>query len=137
MTPLFRAKGAGVCYVLCVKILVRFTEVESEMTKKWFDAAKNLRELYVKCDCHSPEHMFILSYYADDDDWDTLDFAIHLNSWKNIIRRIWTAIKYIFGYKSRYGEWDNVCINPAEAKRIAEFCLSYASEYEDEDVSSN
>jgi len=32
--------------------------------------------------------------------------------------RLWLAIKYIFGYKSRYGNWDSTIIKIDDVKRI-------------------
>ena len=39
--------------------------------------------------------------------------------------RIWKAIKYIVGYRSKYGEWDEVLVGRAEATRIVEFINDY------------
>ena len=56
-----------------------------------------------QCVCHSPEHNLQIEY---DNDVDTIMFTVHLNQYRNIFKRIWVAIKYIFGYGCRYGQWD-------------------------------
>ena len=35
-----------------------------------------------------------------------LIFTVHLNQYRNFFKRFWTGIKYIFGYKCKYGQWD-------------------------------
>lgn len=56
-----------------------------------------------ECICDSPEHTLHIEY---DPDVDTIAFNMHLNQYRNIFKRIWTAIKYVFGYKCKYGHWD-------------------------------
>jgi hypothetical protein len=56
-----------------------------------------------ECICHSPEHTLKVEYDAD---MKNLVFSVHLNQYRNIFKRIWTGIKYIFGYKCKFGQWD-------------------------------
>ena len=44
--------------------------------------------------------------------------SVHLNREHNIFKRIWTAIKYVFGIRCIYGDFDEVIINPNDADRL-------------------
>lgn len=76
----------------------------------------------VICDCGSIEHQLVI--YKDTDDPEEVIISIHLNSWTPIWKKIWVAIKYIFGYRSRYGHWDSMVItkrNYGPLKEAIEF----------------
>jgi len=73
-------------------------------------------ELFI-CECHSTNHQLVFMY--DDDDNRTY-VHVYLTTWKNPFRRIWVALKYIFGYKSRYGAWDEFILNPKDVVRLKE-----------------
>lgn len=65
------------------------------------------------CDCGAPEHQVILTYdpYEDEPLDQEIWLEFHLNQWRNIFRRLWVAIRYVFGYTSKYGQWDMVILN--------------------------
>lgn len=76
------------------------------------------QELYV-CDCGDVSHQFIVSWYPDDEDWnDLLYFQVHLNQSNGFWRRLWDAIKYVFGFKCRFGSFDEILVNKYDAKRL-------------------
>lgn len=60
------------------------------------------------CSCGSAEHQILTEY---DEEYNQLYVQVHLSNYKNIFQRIWVAIKYVFGYKCRYGEWDSIIID--------------------------
>jgi hypothetical protein len=63
------------------------------------------------CDCGSIEHQ--LAVYKDSDFPDgnkEVIISIHLNSYDGFLKRLWIATKYLFGYKSKYGNWDEIII---------------------------
>lgn len=80
---------------------------------------KHKRELFV-CDCENTEHQLIFSY--DEDDKDESDFelyvSVHLKPESNPFKRMWRAVKYIFGHHSRYGDFDEFIFNPNDADRL-------------------
>ena len=73
----------------------------------------NINENYetsdiLMCDCGSTEHNIIVRY----DEEDKIVYCdIHLNNYRSFISRLKHGIKYIFGYKSRYGDWDQIIFN--------------------------
>jgi len=57
---------------------------------------------YFNCTCYSPEHT--ISYTFDPEDGE-LYTSIYLYKW-SFFKRLWIAIKYIFGYTSKFGDFD-------------------------------
>ena len=68
------------------------------------------------CKCESYEHHLIFDY---DEDSKEVYVAVNLIPHKNILKRLWIAIKYVFGYKSRFGQYDEFMLKPEELKKIA------------------
>lgn len=58
---------------------------------------------YFECQCHSPEHTLKFVYDSENKE---LYSEIFLNQYRNFFKRSWVAIKYIFGYKCKYGHFD-------------------------------
>jgi hypothetical protein len=84
---------------------------------------KDFESLIVRCDCHSLEHMAQFEIFTDDP--PELYLSVHLNTWRGFFRRIGLGLQYIFGIKSRHGNWDEVIINVEQAKRIVNICNAY------------
>lgn len=79
---------------------------------------------YYECSCYSDEHM--LKFILDDNlsDGPELYTSIFLSEhpW---YKRIWIAIKYAFGHKSKYGHWDCWLLIPTDAKRLRDLLNKY------------
>ncbi len=54
------------------------------------------------CECNSREHQIIIHHDTDD---NVVYCHIHLQK-SGFWRRLLVGIKYIFGYKCRFGHWD-------------------------------
>ena len=76
-----------------------------------------IEELFI-CQCGDPSHQFII--YADKETTEgpCAFVSVHLNREHNVFKRIWTAIKYVFGRRCIYGDFDEVIINPNDADRL-------------------
>ena len=63
---------------------------------------------YVECCCGSDEHTlrFILDAEAEE-----IYTSVFLNHWEPWYKRAWKAIKYVFGYKCKYGHFDCTIID--------------------------
>lgn len=84
------------------------------------------REIFV-CECESFEHQYCFWYDEDDNE---LFFYPHLYfSSNNWFERLIGKIRYLFGYKSFYGAWDAVLINPDDAAKIRVFLDKLESEH--------
>lgn len=84
-----------------------------KMEKNVDNMKKINRELFI-CSCHSTEHQIIVTY--EDDEINGVKYPIlyihtHLNK-KPFWKRLKYGIKYIFGYQSRYGAFDEFIVNP-------------------------
>ena len=76
--------------------------------------------IIIICNCESIEHQVQITY---DERHDEFLMTFHLQYRENIFHRIWVAIKYILGHRSKYGEWDEIVFNTSMARMIAEFLL--------------
>lgn len=72
---------------------------------------------FIQCACSTSEHLVKVVYDPEDND---IYVEVHLHTWRSIFRRIWIGLKYVFGYKSRYGQWDEVIVKPRDYKRLAD-----------------
>ena len=80
------------------------------------ESNKSVNELFI-CQCYNVEHQLIFSYFPDDEDKDVY-VSVHLTPEDNIWKRIWMAIKYIFGYKSMYGHFDEFIFKKSDADKL-------------------
>lgn len=73
-----------------------------------------VNELFI-CQCHNTEHQLIFSYLPDE---KIVYMNVHLITEHNIFKRIWYAIKYIFGYRSMYGHFDEFIFNSKDVDKL-------------------
>ena len=66
---------------------------------------KELEELII-CACGDPEHQMIFRTIDGDDD---VYVGIYLVKF-SFFKRLWYGIKYIFGYQSKYGAFDEIIL---------------------------
>ncbi|MCK9415847.1 hypothetical protein M0Q97_04235 [Candidatus Dojkabacteria bacterium] len=87
---------------------------------------KNPIELLI-CECHSTDHQIILLYEYDEEYDENGNITkklpmcyihINLNNYMSFWKRLKFGIKYIFGYKSRYGAFDEFIFNPEDAPKL-------------------
>ena len=74
---------------------------------------KDKAEIMV-CQCSSTEHQVV--YYHNQSD-NEVYMHVHLSSgpwWK----RVWPALKYLFGHRSRYGNWDEFILGPEHVDQL-------------------
>lgn len=78
----------------------------------------------LECSCRDHRHVFRAWLFQGteiDPDPDLLLF-IQLNPNRNVLQRIWAAIRYILGYGSKFGHWDEVLIDPKSARILGQLC---------------
>lgn len=79
---------------------------------------------YVQCTCGSTEHLVVFQKFdknIDPSDEDAFYISVQLRQWRPFWKRFLCAIKYIFGYQSRYGHWDCVSVSREEAENLRKF----------------
>jgi hypothetical protein len=70
---------------------------------------------FFECRCGSDEHTLRFILDVDDNCFYT---TVYLNSYKTWYRRLWVALKYLFGYKCKYGHWDCWILSADDVPRI-------------------
>ena len=76
---------------------------------------------WILCNCGMCEHQALLQYH-NDEEWPEIYMRFHLGRLRNrFFGRVWGAIKYVFGHRSRYGDWDEVCISPEVAAELRDY----------------
>lgn len=70
---------------------------------------------YLECQCSSEEHTIRLAIDEEDGHIYT---SVFLNDWERWYKRLWKAIKYLFGYKCKYGHFDCTMLRPEDYDRI-------------------
>jgi hypothetical protein len=72
---------------------------------------------YLECMCDSAEHVLRVS--ADPtDEYMPLWLEVHLVQHRRWYQRLGVAIRYVFGYRSKYGDFDTVCLDTPQAYRL-------------------
>lgn len=83
-----------------------------------------------QCECYSPEHSltFTLWDYGKND--VELYVNVHLLS-PNFFKRIWIALKYVFGYKCQYGNFDEMLFKREDADRLIQLLQTFKDKTHD------
>ncbi len=76
---------------------------------------------FFECCCFSSEHILIFSYCVEDNEVYTTVFLNHDSFFKRIIN----AIKYVFGYKCRYGHFDTFILNKDDLNNLINLLQRY------------
>ncbi len=71
------------------------------------------------CKCDNVEHQLIFAYFDDEPNGDVY-CSVHLYPETNIWKRIKNGIKYIFGHKSKYGDFDEFILKKEDAPKLEE-----------------
>ena len=90
-----------------------------------------MKTFTTECDCHDFEHSLRFAYVPNphEDSPPELYVEVHLCS-PGFWRRLWKGIRYIFGYKSRYGHFDEVGINRESVDQLRGWLDDYIIAYE-------
>ena len=89
-------------------------------------------EVKMTCCCHSRDHELWFGMYSGIEDFPMLTTDVHLSHNRGIFKRIWYAIRYVLGWKCRYGcfdsfEWDpNVDLS--EVRKLRKLLADFESD---------
>ena len=79
----------------------------------------DMKTEYFDCDCGSSEHTLRFCYFVPfKDEPAEIHTEIFLNQYRSVWQRIRIAIKYVFGYKCRYGHWDVWTLKRNDCERL-------------------
>lgn len=73
---------------------------------------------YFECSCFHSEHTFRLHFNLEEKE---VYLDIFLAN-RGFFRRLVDGVKYIFGYKSRFGHFDEVILKTEDVARIGMLC---------------
>lgn len=78
-----------------------------------------MKHLTIDCACNTPEHS-IRFMYDPEDDWPQIyvHYFLETPKW---YKRIWIGIKYIFGYKCRYGHFGESILYSKEVEELNDY----------------
>ena len=46
---------------------------------------------------------------------------MHLTTYKKFFKRVWIGIKYMCGYKSKFGDWDTMIFKNEDLLKLRDF----------------
>ena len=86
-------------------------------------------EKFITCICHSTDHLIKMQIFewGKDKDLEDVDLAVsvHMSPEPSFFKRIWIAIKYIFGHQSQFGEFSEILLDDKKTEEIIEFLEYY------------
>ncbi len=69
------------------------------------------------CECRSIDHVMLFSFDKED---NTVYVHVRLSTYHNFFNRLWRGLKYAFGFKSRFGDFDEFLVQPDDALKMIE-----------------
>ena len=78
------------------------------------------RKIFI-CSCGSMEHQMTFWYDAED---KILYTEVHLTTYHGFFKRLWYGLKYAFGYKCRFGAWDEFLFETKERDQLKQLLNS-------------
>ena len=72
------------------------------------------------CECSSVEHQIVFSKIYSNDEDKQIYCHIYLTDYPSFFKRILIGIKYIFGYKCKYGHWDEFILSNKHSDDLKE-----------------
>jgi len=82
---------------------------------------RKMKHEYVECKCGTVEHVLRFTWDPDPD-WDEICVDVHLQYHYGFFKRLWYGIKYILGFKSRYGQFDEAILSYEEVEKLRDIC---------------
>jgi len=76
-----------------------------------------------QCDCHANEHMIKVDMFVWSDMMPEFCMSVTADAYLPWYRRIWVAIKYMFGYPTL--AWHDVMLSPANVDKLYNIIVAY------------
>lgn len=88
-----------------------------------------MKDEFFVCECGSDEHTLRFTYDEDETENDLKEIytSVYLNQHRSFFKRLWVAIRYVFGYKCKYGHWDCFVLRREDAERMIRMLKEYLS----------
>lgn len=85
----------------------------------------DIRKEYFECQCYSDEHRLVFSLDVEAGYEPILECSAFLADFPAFWARLWAAIRYVFGYKSKYGHFDSFMMRPEDVERFKRLISEY------------
>jgi len=94
------------------------------------------KKLYFECACHSDEHTLKFSFfdYIKDPHDPQIYAHVFLGQYHNVFQRMWISIKYVLGYKSQFGHFDEFVFKETDAPKMKKMMEDYQEAVERRNV---
>jgi hypothetical protein len=79
-----------------------------------------MKKTLFTCRCGSIQHIFVVT--ADDED---LFIEVHLAPLP-LWQRVRQAVKYLFGYRSKWGDFDEIMLDSTQALQLGDLIVDWA-----------
>jgi hypothetical protein len=89
---------------------------------------------FFACDCYSDEHTLRFQYIKDDEDplFSEVYTSVYVGSPGPWWKRLWAFIKYVFGHRCKYGDFDCFVLRRADLDRMIRMLEAYKNDMEEE-----
>jgi len=81
--------------------------------------ASHFEKIYLECECDSLEHTMVVQYDPQDGDCYV---SVQLSRYGAWWQRAWGALKYVFGYQCKYGQWDCTLLDSSQLAKLRDVC---------------
>lgn len=71
---------------------------------------------YIDCACSDPKHTLRFTSDAELSEFVT---EVHLNQYYGFFKRVWLAIKYVFGRSNKNGHFDCTILNLSQVEELS------------------
>lgn len=88
----------------------------------------NVQNEYLECRCYSPDHT-VRFVFDDDPEYPEL-YAYVLLSQESLFKRIWKALKYVFGFSCRYGHFDEFILRREDCDRLISLLERFSESFD-------
>ncbi|MEY2973068.1 MAG: hypothetical protein RI886_845 [Pseudomonadota bacterium] len=82
------------------------------------------------CSCGSNEHFFVVQRFNDQEE---IYLSIYLDQ-PGFFRRVINAIKYVLGYKSKYGQFSEICLDQKTQLKLAYILETHIKQCKKDDI---
>ena len=77
-------------------------------------------------------HTVRFAHYVSQDGWDDeIYISSYLSTEVSFFKRVWYGIRYIFGYKSKYGDFGDTMLNTQQIAHLRNYLTDYLKETSD------
>jgi len=85
---------------------------------------------YFTCECYSDEHTLRFSYIRDPDYLEVYTSVYVGRTDGGFFKRFWSFIKYVFGHRCKYGDFDCFCLHPKDVNKLIRLLRAYRDDME-------